>query len=333
MAAVKIGVIGCGGIAGVHMDILSKMPDVELAGFADVREEAAEKASAKYGGAFHTSRYRDLLATDLDGVLVCVPTFLHAEAATEALKAGMHVFCEKPMARTMEGAESMAQAAKESGKFLQFGFVRRFDDGWMAFRQAVQEKRIGRPVVWQDVQSHPGPGAAWYGQDDQGGGPFLDGCIHNIDFALHTFGPAERVFAHAQTFNPKNTALDTGTATVLFQSGDELLLAWSWGLPEGCYGGKVFQILGPEGMITWPERSGDSQAHFIVKKAGAQEEVSYPADALTVGYERQMEEFAAVIRGGRKPRAGVAEGLESLAVALGILHSGRTGELVQLRKS
>ncbi|MDQ2732192.1 MAG: hypothetical protein M3Y56_11080, partial [Armatimonadota bacterium] len=115
-------------------------------------------------------------------------------------------------------------------------------------------------------------------------------------------------------------------------SGDELLLAWSWGLPEGCYGGKVFQILGPEGIISWPDRGSDSQPHFLVKKAGAQEEVPYPADALTVGYERQMQEFVAVIGGEGKPRAGVAEGLESLQVALGILHSGRTGEVVQLRQ-
>ena len=327
---IRVGVIGSGGIAGLHLSILAKrLDDVELMTVVDVREDAARAAAEKYGVQRPGVDYESALAGDVDAVLICVPTYLHADIACAALRAGKAVFCQKPMARTMAQAEAMAQAAAESGAPLQIGFVRRFDDEWLAFRDAVQAGKIGRPVIWHDVSSGPGPSSAWYCVDEQGGGPFLDGCIHNIDFALHTFGPAEAVFTHAATFRHEGTALDTGTAVVKFVSGDELMLAWSWGLPAGCSGARVFELLGPEGTMTWPgEKPADPDRRaFVINRGSDQrEQILYPSNALTTAFEREMDEFISVSRGQRQPRAGAREGCESLQVALAILESGRSGE-------
>src|SRR5205814_10633829 len=135
--------------------------------------------------------------------------------------------------RTLPQAQAIVESSRRSGADMQIGFVRRFDLGWLVWRDALLAGKIGRPVVWRDFQSSPGQLAAWFQTDEQGGGPFLDGCIHNFDFGLWTLGPVEWVFAHLRTINPKQTALDTGTATIRFRSGDELALAWSWGLPAG----------------------------------------------------------------------------------------------------
>jgi myo-inositol 2-dehydrogenase/D-chiro-inositol 1-dehydrogenase len=268
-----------------------------------------------------------------DAVAICVPTHLHADIAVEALRQDKHVFLEKPLARTMEQTQRVLAAAKESKGALQIGFVRRFDDEWLAFRDVVQAGRIGRPVVWRHVAAGAGPAIKWFTQDGQGGGPFIDGTIHNYDFALHTFGPAEWVFAHLRTMNPSHTALDTGTATIHFESGDELLLAWSWGLPPNCPAGGAFDLLGPEGSVTWTTGLADdaAQGEFVVHRASEKQPVHFPRRALMAGYDRQMDEFIDVIHGRvAKPRAGAAEGYESMRVSLAVLESGRTARKVYL---
>jgi predicted dehydrogenase len=331
MSKTRIGLVGAGGIPRVHLPQLKRRSDaVELVAVADINPEAAAATAEEHGFARWATDYRQILP-EVDAVIICVPQFLHHEVGAAALDAGKHVFCEKPLTRTLEQANVLLQAAQRSSAQLQVGFVRRFDKEWLAFGRAVQEAKIGRPVVWRDVLAIPGPTAPWFNKDEMGGGPFLDGCIHNIDFALYTFGPAEWAFCHGRTLRDGNTAIDTGTATVRFASGDELLLAWSWGLPKGISGGRVFEIFGPKGIMTWPANEpGDDTRRVVISTAHNRETLSFPPTCLQEAFDAQMDEFIAVTRGEAKPRAGGTEGLESLKLALAILESGRTGEVVRL---
>lgn len=333
MSQLKIGIIGAGGIAGVHLPHLAARDDIELTALADVNPAGAETAQ-KFGIAHFKSDFREILPL-VDAVLICVPTFLHAPIALETLRAGKATFCEKPLCRTLEEADQMAQAARESGAPLQVGFVRRFDEEWLAWRAAIQSDKIGRPVVWNDISSSSGPEAAWFYRDEQGGGPFLDGCIHNYDFALHTFGPAHFAFCNGQTWRENATAIDTGTATIRFHSGDELMLKWSWALPTGCSGARVFELLGPRGALIWPvdETSGKAQKHFVVESGAEREEIAFPASALADAFKNQMNEFIAVARGEKPPRAGLCEGRAALQLALAVLASARCGERVHLEET
>ena len=320
MSKLRIGIIGGGGIAKIHLPRLRERNDaVELAALADINPSTGQRLAGEFGIARFVSDYRELLPL-VDAVLICVPTHLHSAVAIDALRAGKAVFCEKPLARTMEQALAIARAAKEPSRF-QIGFVRRFDQQWLALRDAAYQSRIGRPVVWRDFQSSPGIGVPWFCTEDQGGGPLLDGCVHNYDFALHTFGPAEWVFAHLRTINPKNTALDTGTATIRFESGDELVLTWSWGLPEGAGHFRRMDFLGPQGAITF----ADDGKLLINRGGGEVETIHVPKDSLKIGFADQIDEFIEVARGSRRPRAGIEEGIVSLRLALAILESGRRG--------
>ena len=337
MSKVRVGIVGGGGIAGAHLPRLKERSDaVEVVGVSDLDVSVAAATAERYGIGQHAKDFHDFLG-DVDAVVICVPTLFHAEIAIDALNAGKHVFCEKPMARTLEQADAMMEACAKSGASIQIGFVRQFDDEWMTFRDAVQADKIGRPVTWRHVQASAGPRqwsdrGGWFTDEKVGGGPFLDGCIHNIDFALSTFGPAEWVFAHARTIHPENTALDTGTATIHFQSGDELMLAWCWGLPKDCSGANTFDLFGPKGVLSWPhDQPADATERVMMINYGAsQETVPFPANALSVAFERQMDEFIEVARGEKQPRAGGAEGRAALQVALAILQSGRTRQVVEL---
>ena len=122
MKKVKIGLVGCGGIAnGKHLPSYSKIPEAELVAFCDIVVERAEKAKEKYGTAdakVYTD-YKELLANEeIDAVLVLTHNSMHCEITVAALNAGKHVLCEKPMAITYEEAKKMIEARDKSGKLL-----------------------------------------------------------------------------------------------------------------------------------------------------------------------------------------------------------------------
>ena len=114
----KVGIIGCGGIAnGKHMPSLHKLDNVEMVAFCDIIKERAEEAARKYGveDAFVCTDYRDLLKDNsIDVVHVCTPNKSHSFITVDALEAGKHVMCEKPMAKTYEEAKKMVERLRKS---------------------------------------------------------------------------------------------------------------------------------------------------------------------------------------------------------------------------
>ena len=342
MARLNISFIGCGAIGQVHLASLATLADdARVAWVIDARAETAAEAAQTYGATGHSVDYRDALGPDTDAVVLSVPTYLHADIAVAVLDAGKALLCEKPIARTMEQAEAIRSACRFAGRKATLGFVRRFDEEWLAFRSVIQAGAIGGPVVWNDIVSFEGPAPAWYGQDELGGGPFLDGAIHTLDFALYTFGPAKRVFCQGRTMKGGNTAIDTGTAIVEFASGDTLVLGWSWGLPKGCAGGRIFEFLGPDGIITWPSGVGAPPSPgtaegetlmraFTVDRGVNKEFISYPAAALQMAYDRQMQTFLATARGEGEPRATEDDGVDALRLSLAVIESARTGRVVEI---
>ena len=126
---VNIGIIGCGGIAnGKHMPSLKKIPNVRMIAFCDVIPERAEKAAQDYGvpGAKVYTDYRELLKNpEIEVVHVLTPNREHADMTIDALYAGKHVMCEKPMAKTAADARRMVEAAKATGKKLTIGYQHR----------------------------------------------------------------------------------------------------------------------------------------------------------------------------------------------------------------
>ena len=126
---VNIGIIGCGGIAnGKHMPSLKKIPNVRMIAFCDVIPERAEKAAREYGtpDAKVYTDYRELLKNpEVEVVHVLTPNREHADITIDALYAGKHVMCEKPMAKTAADARRMVEAAKKTGKKLTIGYQHR----------------------------------------------------------------------------------------------------------------------------------------------------------------------------------------------------------------
>ena len=162
---IKVGLIGCGKITEVrHAPEYAENPNCEIVAYYNPTREKAEKLAALYGGTVYDS-IEELLASDVDAVSVCVPNKFHDSVSVQALKAGKHVLCEKPMAITKEGCEAMLEAQRESGKILMIGLNQRFAKAHVKAREIFQSGELGDLVAFETHFSHPGP-EGWTGKAD-----------------------------------------------------------------------------------------------------------------------------------------------------------------------
>ena len=189
--AVKIGFIGCGGIAfQKHLPGMQMEEGIEMVAFCDIVKDRAEKAAKEYGTAnakVYTD-YKELLKDgSIDAVHVLTPNVSHCEITVASLEAGKHVLCEKPMAATTADAEKMLEARDKTGKMLTIGYQYRhnyenrvakqvIDDGWLGdiyYAEACYVRRRGVPT-W----------GVFMDKEKQGGGPLIDIGTHALDLTL-----------------------------------------------------------------------------------------------------------------------------------------------------
>ena len=161
MEKVRIGIIGCGGIAnGKHLPALQKVKEAELVAFCDIIEEKAVKAAKEYGtpDAKVYTDYKELLKDEsIDAVHVLTPNRSHSFISIDAMRAGKHVMCEKPMAVTYEECEAMTKAAEESGKYLMIGQNQRLTKAHVKAKEMIREGLIGKVLTFRTTFGHGGP--------------------------------------------------------------------------------------------------------------------------------------------------------------------------------
>ena len=204
MKKIKVGIIGTGSISGCHIAGYKALDNVELYAVCDINEQRARECAKKNGVELVFTDYNEMLKLkELDAVSVCTWNSEHAPATIAALKAGKHVLCEKPMAINTREAVAMEEAAKQAGKVLMIGFVRRFgndakilkdfiDNGMMGdiyYAKATYLRRFGCP-------------GGWFGDKKRsGGGPLIDLGVHVIDLVRYMMGKPKAVSVTGATFN------------------------------------------------------------------------------------------------------------------------------------
>ncbi|WP_417736882.1 bi-domain-containing oxidoreductase [Rosistilla oblonga] len=193
---VRIGLIGAGGyVKGMHLPNLKKLGEqFELAGVASRSGASAAVVAKRFGARLATSDYRELLGSDeVDAVLVATRHSTHARIAAEALKAGKHVFVEKPMSTTVSDGEEIAKLAEQSGLVVRVGFNRRFSPYMNYMRSSV-----GEGVRMLSVRANVSTGSGDWSNTESEGGRFLGEAVHFLDLCNWFFG-AEPIALAAQT--------------------------------------------------------------------------------------------------------------------------------------
>lgn len=179
----------------MHANVYSTLPDVRL----DVAYDSAPDKLSSYCSEFgcrSSNSLEELLASDVDAVDICLPTYLHASTTVQAARASKHVFCEKPMAMTDEEARSMIAACDKAGKALMIGHCIRFWPEYVELKNMVDDGRYGRLLSASFVRYGEFPSWStdnWLADESKAGGGVLDMHIHDTDFAHFLLGTPDTV--------------------------------------------------------------------------------------------------------------------------------------------
>jgi predicted dehydrogenase len=238
----RVGFLGVGWIGRHRMEAMLATGLIEAAAIADPSEEMRAEAIAVAPGAAVADGLDQLLALDLDGLVIASPSALHAEQSSRALDAGMAVFCQKPVGRTAAEVRDVVTAARRADRLLGVDLSYRFTRGMEAIRQAIGAGELGQ-VFGVDLTFHNayGPGKPWFLDPAQsGGGCVIDLGVHLVDLALWSLGwPAvETVESHlfaggAPLADAARQCEDYAVATLRLDGGAVVRVACSWNLPAG----------------------------------------------------------------------------------------------------
>lgn len=252
MALIKVAVIGVGRIGRMHArNIKYFILNANLVAVADVSWEAARSCAHELKVARAEKDYHVLLEDpSIDAVVICTSTDTHAQIIKEAAEAQKHIFCEKPIALTLEEINSVLEVIKSTGVKFQVGFQRRFDVNFRTARELIQKGEIGVPHVLKITSRDAAPPPPGYIKGS--GGMFLDMTIHDFDMARYLLNEEiEEVFATGSVLiDPKIGELgdiDTAVINLRFESGALGVIDNSRRAIYG-YDQRV-EVLGSKGMI------------------------------------------------------------------------------------
>lgn len=268
---VKIGIIGCGGIAnGKHMPSLKKIKNVQMVAFCDIIEERAVKAAEEYGveGAKVYTDYKELLKDrDIEVVHVCTPNRSHAFISIDAMEAGKHVMCEKPMAKTYKEAKEMLDASERMGMKLTIGYQSRWRADSLYLKKMCEDGELGEIYYGKAIALRRRAVPTWgvfLNEYEQGGGPLIDIGTHALDLTLWMMDNYKPKMVVGTTFEKLKNQKDCGNAWgdwdpkkftvedaafgfIVMENGATIMLESSWALNIRNPKEAITMICGTEG--------------------------------------------------------------------------------------
>jgi predicted dehydrogenase len=238
----KVGVIGLGFFGSRHARAYADHPAAELVAVADLDPARTADVADATGARGHTD-FRDLLASDIDAVSICLPDRMHEEAAIAAAEARKAILLEKPLAHTTEAARRIVDAVDATGVRLMIGHILRFDTRYVQVFHAADSERLGEPIHVRAKRNGTRATAQRLGASSSI--LFYMG-VHDVD-AMQWIGRSRISRVYAQ----KREALGTGNedalyAVVNFENGAIGSLDYSWAWPNGLMNGfrSAFEIVG-----------------------------------------------------------------------------------------
>jgi len=223
---VNFGIIGCGKIGIRHINFLKNMDGIRIMAVADDIEEMAKRAAllCNYQARVYTDHNELLKNPDIDIVNICTPTGLHAQMTIDALNAGKHVLCEKPMCLNVKDADRMIETAKKTKKHLFIVKQNRFNTPIKVLKDALNKGMFGKlysinaNVLWNRRPEYYLE-ADWRGTKEFDGGALATQASHFVDMLQWIGGPIKSVFAKTERFIHNIETEDTGSVILKFESG------------------------------------------------------------------------------------------------------------------
>ena len=337
----RAAIIGCGGISRVHIAALQEMKNVEIAAVCDIREDRLKAAVEKTGAKGYADWHEVVALKDIDVVHICLPHYLHAPVAIEALNQGRNVITEKPMASTIEDARAMIAAAEREGApMLGVIFQNRYNSSVQHAKRIIDSGEMGAflgaaaSVCWRREGSYYSE-SGWRGvKATEGAGSLINQSIHTLDLLSFLGGPIEKV--RGSVFTGLNEGQieveDNAMAVALYAGGQRALIHTSNNnvaddaievnihLEKG-----LFKMFGPKLYLVENGEfklidSGDDKA--IVGKT-----------VWGNGHSSQLEDYYSCLAEGRHFWIDGRSAFPALSLVLSIVRSSEEGKWVELYKA
>ncbi len=353
---IKVGIIGCGGIAnGKHMPSLKKVADCEMVAFCDVIPERAEKAAREYGSAdakVYTD-YKELLADPaIDVVHVCTPNRSHSFITVDALEAGKHVMCEKPMAINSEEAKKMLDAARRTGKKLTIGYQSRFRDDAQYMKKEAEDGTFGDIYYAKATALRRRAVPTWgvfLNEYEQGGGPLIDIGTHALDLTLWMMNNYKPLYCVGTSYHKLNKDTDQGNAWgnwdpekftvedsafgfIVMENGATIVLESAWALNTLDYREAVTSLCGTlaggdmiDGLRINGIRNGRQYVLQPNFKAGGA--AFFDGESGESAADREERLWIEAVRNGTDPITLPEQAYTVTRILEGIYTSAKTGDI------
>ncbi|MBD8571773.1 Gfo/Idh/MocA family oxidoreductase [Pseudomonas syringae] len=330
---IRLGLIGAGRMGSFHgLTAARHIPGASLNAIADPSHAHATRLAAELGVQKVYSDPQQLLEDpDIDGVLIAAPARSHAELVIRAARAGKSVFCEKPMAITLDEADRAIAAAADARATLQVGFNRRFAKSFRTAHLDVVAGRIGTPQLLRSLTRDPAlnnPAASpqWV--------IFLETLIHDFDTLryLNPGAEAVEVFVMADALiAPEfkaNGFLDTAVVTVRFDNGAIAVAEANF---QAVYGYDVRgEVFGSAGMLSMGSVNESDLLRYLA--TGVQADTQrMDTDLLRDAYVAELNHFVGCMRSGEKPLASGEDARAALAIARACIESFQQGKAVRVQ--
>jgi predicted dehydrogenase len=339
-------VIGCGAIHGTHAQAIQGIEDAKLVGFYDVLPDRAKSAAEKFGcAAFGT--LKELLA-HVDAVCLCIPSGLHAQVGIEAVRAGKHIVCEKPVDVSLEAAQSLIDACRSASVTLTVISQHRFAHDIQVVRDAAQGGDLG-PLLAGDMYNKWLRTQAYYDSGDwrgtwelDGGGCLMNQGVHYVDMLQWIMGGVRSVRAVTRTaahdrievedianvlLEYRNGAIGVIQASTAYYPGfaERLEIHGKWGTA----------IIEADRLKVWEvdqKGAGDGLYGRGVLAQPAPNihtmDATGAADPSAIWAEQhrlQIEDFTRAVLDRRRPFVTGEDALEPLRIILAVYESARRG--------
>ena len=330
----NIGIIGAGRIGKVHLQSVTRyVTDAKVIALADPFMNAeTEEWARSLGVAKLTRDYKEILADpEVDAVFICSSTDTHSAISLEAIAAGKHIFCEKPVDHDLGKIKAVMQALEGSNVKYQVGFNRRFDHNFAAAREAVANGRIGELAVLKITSRDPGAPPVDYIKVS--GGIFLDMTIHDFDMVRFISGEevTEVYAAGGVTVDPaigEAGDIDTAVVTLRLESG---ALAVIDNCRRASYGyDQRLEAFGSKGQVAI---SNDTASSAVVSDASgvtAEKPLYFFLERYMQAYAAEVEAFVAAVRDDAPVPVGIDAGLQSVLIGVAAKKSLELGRPVKL---
>lgn len=330
---VRIGLIGCGRITQIfHMKALLSLPEVFIAAIAEMDPARREEAHAQCPEAQTFPDYRELLQqSNVDAVVICLPSGMHARSAIEAFESGKHVYLEKPIAMELNEAEAVTRAWRRSGRIGMIGFNFRFNPLYREARERIESGTLGALISARSVFSAAARTLpSWKRSRSTGGGVLLDLASHHLDLARYLFNT--EIKSVRATVRSMRSEGDSATIEAVLETGIAMQSFFSMSSIEEhsfeIYGVKgrlsLDRVLSKQVEVTRPMMPYD-RIHRIWSAFAALDPKRLLRSPWEPSFASALGAFAMAVRTGSPVKPDLDDGYRSLAAVIAAEESAARG--------